>query len=271
MLKGQKHSEYSRMLMSLERLGRPNPNKGKRMWSDEQRVAISQRQKGLHLSPSTEFKKGGVAPQKGKKFSLERRQKMSLVMIGKMLGEKHPQWKGGLPSCLDCGKKLSTRDSKTSLCLKCSKKGDRNPFFGKSHSEESKKVISLRGMGRHCSEETRKKRSESLRGEKHYMWKKDRSEVKVGERSLNDPLQKGWRKAVKNRDGWKCRIADERCDGRLEAHHILPWSEFPDLRYKINNGITLCHFHHPRKKEDVAKLSPYFQSLVASREQHRTH
>jgi hypothetical protein len=40
--------------------------------------------------------------------------------------------------------------------------------------------------------------------------------------------------------------------------------EFPELRYEVNNGITLCQHHHPRKKEDVAKLSPYFQNLVAS-------
>jgi hypothetical protein len=81
--------------------------------------------------------------------------------------------------------------------------------------------------------------------------------------SINDPLQKGWRKAVKNRDHWQCRIADENCNGKLEACHILPWSKFPELRYQINNGITLCHFHHPRKREDVEKLSPYFQKLVA--------
>jgi hypothetical protein len=104
----------------------------------------------------------------------------------------------------------------------------------------------------------------ALRGENHPFWIKDRSKVKVGDRSMNDPLQKGWRKAVKDRDFWKCKIADENCSGKLEAHHILPWSKFPELRYQINNGITLCHHHHPRKMEDVEKLSPYFKSLVAS-------
>lgn len=102
-------------------------------------------------------------------------------------------------------------------------------------------------------------------GERNGKWIADRTKIKVGDRCLNDPLQKGWRKAVKDSDGWKCRIADENCNGRLEAHHILPWSKFPELRYSINNGITLCHAHHPRKRDDVAKLSPYFQSLVASR------
>lgn len=100
-------------------------------------------------------------------------------------------------------------------------------------------------------------------GENSASWIKDRTKIKVSDRSLNDPLQKGWRKAVKNRDGWKCRISDEKCSGGLEAHHILPWSKFPELRYQINNGITLCHAHHPRSRDEVAKLSPFFQSLVA--------
>ena len=54
--------------------------------------------------------------------------------------------------------------------------------------------------------------------------------------------------------------------GKLEAHHILSWSKFPELRYEVNNGITLCHFHHPRKRNDEMTLSPFFQSLVKVKE-----
>jgi len=32
--------------------------------------------------------------------------------------------------------------------------------------------------------------------------------------------------------------------------------------YEVNNGITLCHFHHPRKRKDEIKLSPYFMELI---------
>lgn len=71
-----------------------------------------------------------------------------------------------------------------------------------------------------------------------------------------------WMKAVKNRDKWACRIADVKCNGRLEAHHILRWSTHPELRYEVNNGITLCAFHHPRKINDEARLTPYFKELV---------
>lgn len=100
-------------------------------------------------------------------------------------------------------------------------------------------------------------------GENHPRWIQDRSLVKVGDRKLNDPMQKQWRRSVKNRDCWVCRLKDSNCNGKLEAHHILPWSEFPELRYQISNGITLCRFHHPRKKKDVEELSSYFKQLVA--------
>ncbi len=104
------------------------------------------------------------------------------------------------------------------------------------------------------------------KGSKPWNWMEDRSKLKLGDRSFHDPQYKQWHKAVKNRDGWKCKISNSDCSGRLEAHHILPWSSHPKLRYEVNNGIALCHFHHPRKRVDEIKLSPFFQSLVASQE-----
>lgn len=103
-------------------------------------------------------------------------------------------------------------------------------------------------------------------GEKNWRWIEDRTLLKKyeGSEEKRNPAYKSFRKEVCDRDGWACRIADNNCDGRLEVHHILSWSKFPELRYAINNGITLCRFHHPRKRVDEMKLSPYFQSLVMS-------
>ena len=72
-----------------------------------------------------------------------------------------------------------------------------------------------------------------------------------------------WRNEVHKRDNFSCRIADNNCDGRLEVHHILGYKEYPELRYKINNGITLCHAHHPRKRAEEKRLIPTFQELVS--------
>jgi len=32
--------------------------------------------------------------------------------------------------------------------------------------------------------------------------------------------------------------------------------------FEVNNGISLCHFHHPRKINDEMKLVPTFRELV---------
>ena len=103
--------------------------------------------------------------------------------------------------------------------------------------------------------------SKNRSGSNHPMWIKDRRMVKKQE-ERNNPVYKHWRKQVWLRDNFKCKIANPDCKGRLEAHHILGWTPYPELRYEVNNGITLCHFHHPRKRKDEMQLSPYFQSLV---------
>ncbi len=47
-----------------------------------------------------------------------------------------------------------------------------------------------------------------------------------------------WKKAVKERDAYKC----QKCDAvkNLHAHHIVPWKTDINLRFEIDNGITLC-------------------------------
>lgn len=101
-----------------------------------------------------------------------------------------------------------------------------------------------------------------LAKEKHYNWVQDRTLLKDDHKDRGGQLSREWSKCVKNRDGWKCKIANGDCSGRMEAHHILGWTEYPELRYQINNGITLCHKHHPRKRAEEKQLSPYFQKLV---------
>lgn len=78
----------------------------------------------------------------------------------------------------------------------------------------------------------------------------------------NSPISKEWASEVKNRDGWKCRIANQECEGKVYAHHILTWKDYPELRYEVNNGITLCHAHHPRARAEEVRLAPVFTEIV---------
>ena len=142
-----------------------------------------------------------------------------------------------------------------------------------SRKTREKMSILRKGMntwskGRECSQEHRKKVSVSLIGNKRALGRKPWNYIE--DRTLvnrqierNNPEYKQWRKQVWLRDNFKCKIANPDCEGKIEAHHILGWSSHPELRYQLNNGITLCHAHHPRKRSEEAKLSPYFQNLVA--------
>ena len=54
-----------------------------------------------------------------------------------------------------------------------------------------------------------------------------------------------WRMAVFERDKYTCAIC-RKVGGRLNAHHIKPFSKFPNDRFDIDNGITLCEECHKR-------------------------
>ena len=73
-----------------------------------------------------------------------------------------------------------------------------------------------------------------------------------------------WMFIIKNRDKWRCKINNTDCKGRLEAHHILDWVNYQELRYDINNGITLCQSHHPRGRDAEKRLADDFQRLVSA-------
>lgn len=98
-------------------------------------------------------------------------------------------------------------------------------------------------------------------GENHYLWKKDRSTL-VKKQERNDMAYKEWRKMVVKRDEYKCKMNNSECCGKIIVHHILPWRDYENLRYEVNNGICLCKFHHPRKRKDEMRLSPYFQEII---------
>ena len=134
----------------------------------------------------------------------------------------------------------------------------KNAHLGKKFSiEHRQKIIASlpRGENHHWF-------GKDHSGEKSFRWIQDRDTIKK-DNLRNDYAYQEWRMKIWMRDGFKCRIVNNDCYGRIEAHHILGWSSHPELRYQINNGITLCHAHHPRKRAEEKRLIPEFMELVS--------
>jgi len=52
-----------------------------------------------------------------------------------------------------------------------------------------------------------------------------------------------WAHEVKKRDHYTCVICGAR-GVELNSHHLNSWADFPEERYELENGVTLCKYHH---------------------------
>jgi 5-methylcytosine-specific restriction endonuclease McrA len=70
-------------------------------------------------------------------------------------------------------------------------------------------------------------------------------------RIYNSQEWKEWRREIFVRDNWTCKKCGARSSKqqyvRIEAHHIKPFALYPDFRFDINNGITLCKVCHSKE------------------------
>lgn len=117
----------------------------------------------------------------------------------------------------------------------------RKSLTGYKHDEEFCKKVSENLTGRKHSIESRIKMSLKRRGSNSSNWK-------GGVSKTNELIRKGidfriWRESVFSRDDWTCQECKLR-GGELHAHHIKPFAYFPELRFDVSNGLTLCKDCH---------------------------
>lgn len=83
-------------------------------------------------------------------------------------------------------------------------------------------------------------KSEEMKGNKHWNW---RGGITEKNRLIRNSREyKNWRKSVFERDRFTCVMCGYRSKKRrdIRADHIKPFSKYPELRFDISNGRTLC-------------------------------
>ena len=217
---------------------------------------------------SEETKKKISESQIGRKHSEETKRKISEALKGHKpttgifkkghkinLGRKHPsmpkEWREKI-GLANIGKKLSEESKR---------KGVETRMKNGSYNRKRKK----------CSEETKRKISEANKGRKFSEEIKQKMRLRQGDRAggwkggltSKNLLIRGriefrlWREAVFARDNWTCQKYGT-WGGKLQAHHIQNFAQFPELRFAIDNGITLSgkahrEFHKKYDKKNNTK------------------
>lgn len=116
-----------------------------------------------------------------------------------------------------------------------------------------------KGQNKYCSRECYQKQQvgkpkskafrefcKTRKGEDSPTWKGGVTPEHLKIRNSNE--YKAWRESVFNRDDHTCQDCGAKSGkGRhvyLHAHHIKPFSLHPELRFEVNNGLTLCRKCH---------------------------
>lgn len=134
---------------------------------------------------------------------------------------------------------------------------------GKKLSDSHKLNIKNTMMNHECSPETRRKISESnkqrIKEGKHNWWK---GGITPETRRIRMSMEyKLWRKSVFERDKYTCVWCGVRSgNGKtviLQADHIKPFTHYPELRFAIDNGRTLCVDCHKTTDTYGTKIKNY--------------
>ena len=74
-------------------------------------------------------------------------------------------------------------------------------------------------------------------GENHPMYNPNLTDEERFERRGRDQIL--WSKQIMERDNYTCQICNHR-GGNHNAHHLNGWNTFPEQRFDLDNGVTLC-------------------------------
>ena len=174
--------------------------------------------------------------------------------------------------CKNCGKSFKTirarKDTNVFCSMKCCseyrhkfpelydgfKEGHESygatPWLGKKMPQEMKTKISVSLKGNPLVLARAKIYGELHSGDKHWNWRGGVTPANVLIRNSYDYHK--WRKLIYERDYWTCQDCWIKCKKKdIVAHHLKSFEEYPELRFVVSNGITLCRSCHKKRHEDV--------------------
>lgn len=152
---------------------------------------------------------------RGRPLSNEHKAKLSIVRMG------HPSYTLGMKFSEETRRKMS--DAQKFI-------GNKPPIAtGRKHTPDSLAKMSL--------VQTERAKHEDRRGDKAANWRGGIApkNKKIRESTAN----RKWRRSVLERDNYTCQHCFS-VGGRLQAHHIKEFATHPDLRFDVDNGLTLC-------------------------------
>lgn len=133
------------------------------------------------------------------------------------------------------------------FCTVCDKKVLTQPTQMKYRNRKTCS-IKCRGVFRH---------QEALKRRKEY------SKHQLDRLARYSPEAEEWRKSVFARDDYTCQVCGVR-GTYIEADHIKPFAYFPELRYELTNGRTLCRTCHNKTKIGYKKMREIWLAPTAS-------
>lgn len=107
------------------------------------------------------------------------------------------------------------------------------------------------------------KRLLKITGKNHWNWQGGKTPEYIKLR--NKPEARHWSLSVRKRDNFECQICGN-IGLTMHANHIKKFSDYPDSRIDINNGITLCkNCHLTMVNQHEKEWESYFKFNLMTR------
>jgi hypothetical protein len=183
--------------------------------------------KSLYRRPNELKKKEKIICKKCYNKSLKGKQLSSLKQFYEKIKVDKELYK---KFCLSQKRGLKSR-KKMSDSRKEYYKTHKHPLLGVKKSKEEIEQRSLKRIG---------KSNYKVAGSNHYNWKGGITPIDVKLRGI---FRISIQKQVFKRDKYTCQLCGQK-GGDLQVDHIQKWSEYPELRFCIDNCRTLCMSCH---------------------------